>query len=165
MERKKRKWSVGGSWVSGRCWEWIGGALSLFVLVLFLFFVYGIVLDVCLFDFDFSGDYVIELFGNSIATHRLSNCKSPHHEYRGIRFLRWKDNWFWSHHLQWNISCTLGVSWFRRLFVSVTASAIWNRLEREARIEAAGVCFNGCEWVFEWVSCLSYGTGTNGKCW
>ena len=25
--------------------------------------VYGIVLDVCLFDFDFSGDYVIELFG------------------------------------------------------------------------------------------------------
>ena len=30
---------------------------------LFSFFVYGIVLDVCLFDFDFSGDYVIELFG------------------------------------------------------------------------------------------------------
>ena len=27
------------------------------------FFVYGIVLDVCLFDFDYSGDYVIELFG------------------------------------------------------------------------------------------------------
>ena len=26
-------------------------------------FVYGIVLDVCLFDFDFSSDYVIELFG------------------------------------------------------------------------------------------------------
>ena len=29
----------------------------------FCFFVYGIVLDVCLFDFDFSSDYVIELFG------------------------------------------------------------------------------------------------------
>ena len=28
----------------------------------FCFFVYGIVLDV-FFDFDFSGDYVIELFG------------------------------------------------------------------------------------------------------
>ena len=28
----------------------------------FCFFVYGIVLDVCLFDSDFSGDYVIELF-------------------------------------------------------------------------------------------------------
>ena len=27
----------------------------------FCFFVYGIVLDVCLFDFDFSGDYVNEL--------------------------------------------------------------------------------------------------------
>ena len=27
----------------------------------FCFFVYGIVLNVCLFDFDFSGDYVIEL--------------------------------------------------------------------------------------------------------
>ena len=26
-------------------------------------FVYGIVLDVCFFDFDFSDDYVIELFG------------------------------------------------------------------------------------------------------
>ena len=52
------------------------------------FFVYGIVLDVCLFDFDFSGDYVIELFGICIATHRLSKCKSPHHDHRGIRFLR-----------------------------------------------------------------------------
>ena len=29
----------------------------------FCFFVYGIVPDVCLFDFDFSGDFVIELFG------------------------------------------------------------------------------------------------------
>ena len=27
------------------------------------FFVYGIVLDMCLFDSDFSSDYVIELFG------------------------------------------------------------------------------------------------------
>ena len=53
------------------------------------FFVYGIVLDVCLFDFDFSGDYVIELFGKWIATHRLSKCKSPHHDHHGIRFLRW----------------------------------------------------------------------------
>ena len=38
-------------------------------------------------------------------------------------------------------------------------------LEREARIEAAGVCFDGCEWVSEWVSCLSYDTETNGECW
>ena len=53
------------------------------------FFVYGIVLDVCLFDFDFSGDYVIELFGKWIATHRLSKCKSPHHYHRGICFLPW----------------------------------------------------------------------------
>ena len=29
----------------------------------FCFFVYGIVLDVCLFDSDFSGDCVINLFG------------------------------------------------------------------------------------------------------
>ena len=37
----------------------------MFVLVLFLslLLLYGIVLDVCLFDSDFSGDYVIELFG------------------------------------------------------------------------------------------------------
>ena len=32
-------------------------------VVLASLFVYGIVLDVCLFDFDFSSDYVIELFG------------------------------------------------------------------------------------------------------
>ena len=35
----------------------------LYCVDLVSFFVYGIVLDVCLFDFDFSGDYVIELFG------------------------------------------------------------------------------------------------------
>ena len=62
-------------------------------------------------------------FGNSIATHRLSKCKSPHHDYRGIRFLRWKDNWFWSHRLQWNISCTLWVSWIHRMGW-ITASVI-----------------------------------------
>ena len=117
-------------------------------------FVYGIVLDVCLFDFDFSGEYVIELIEEWIATHRLSNCKSPHHDYRGIRFLRWKDNWFWSHHLQWNISCTLWVSWIHRIGW-ITASVIWNHgLQREAGIEAVGVCFNGCEWECVWMSGL-----------
>ena len=34
----------------------------LYCVDLVSFFVYGIVLDVCLFDFDFSGEYVIELF-------------------------------------------------------------------------------------------------------
>ena len=34
----------------------------LYCVDLVSFFVYGIVLDVCLFDFDFSSDYVIELF-------------------------------------------------------------------------------------------------------
>ena len=28
-------------------------------------------------------------FGDSIATHRLSKCKSPHHYHRGICFLPW----------------------------------------------------------------------------
>ena len=60
----------------------------LYCVDLVSFFVYGIVLDVCLFDFDFSGGYVIELFGNSIATLPISECKSPHHDHRGIRFLR-----------------------------------------------------------------------------
>ena len=79
------------------------------------FFVYGIVLDVCFFVFDYSGDCLIKLIEEWIATHRLSKCKSPHHDYRGIRFLRWKDNWFWSHRLQWNISCTLWVPWIHRM--------------------------------------------------
>ena len=72
-------------------WRVLGGNWWWFIYVcvdLVSFFVYGIVLDVCLFDFDFSGDYVIELFGICIATHRFSNCKSPHHYYHGIRFLR-----------------------------------------------------------------------------
>ena len=34
----------------------------LYCVDLVSFFVYGIVLDVCLFDFDFSGDCVIKLF-------------------------------------------------------------------------------------------------------
>ena len=106
MERKRRRWSVGG-W-----WEGIGDGFSVCIGFVSLFMVLCLM---CLFDFDFSGDYVIELFGKWIATHRLSKCKSPHHDYRGIRFLRWKDNWFWSHHLQWSISCTLWVSWIHRM--------------------------------------------------
>ena len=43
--------------VMGAIWWWF-----IYVCVgLVSFFVYGIVLDVCLFDFDFSGDYVNEL--------------------------------------------------------------------------------------------------------
>ena len=147
----------GGVWV---VFEWVGGderelvMFFLYCAYLVSSFVYGIVLDVCLFDFDFSGDYVIELFGKWIATHRLSKCKSPHHDHRGIRFLRWKDNWFWSHHLQWNISCTLWVPWIHRMGW-ITASVIWNHgLQREARIEDADVCFNGCEWECVWISGL-----------
>ena len=59
----------------------------LYCVDLVSFFVYGIVLDVCLFDFDFSVDCLIKLFGICIATHRLSKCKSPHHYHRGICFL------------------------------------------------------------------------------
>ena len=47
-------------------WRVMKGNRCCFIYVcvgLVSFFVYGIVLDVCLFDFDFSGDYVIELFG------------------------------------------------------------------------------------------------------
>ena len=56
----------GGVWVA---FERVGGVgrelvmVFLYCVDLVSFFVYGIVLDVCLFDFDFSGDYVIELFG------------------------------------------------------------------------------------------------------
>ena len=89
MERKRRRWSVGGVWVSGGCWEGIGGGLSVYILVLFLS-LFMVLYLMCLFDFDFSGDYVIELIEEWIATHRLSKCKSPHHYHRGICFLPWK---------------------------------------------------------------------------
>ena len=101
----------GGVWgvIRGNWWWFIYVCIG-FVsfLCLWLYWMY-------LFDFDFSGDYVNELIEEWIATHRLSKCKSPHHDYRGIRFLRWKDNWFWSHRLQWNISCTLWVPWIHRM--------------------------------------------------
>ena len=78
---------MGGVCVSGGCWEGIGGGLSMYVLVLFLS-LFMVLYLMCFFDFDFSGDYVIELFGKFIATHRLSKCYFPHHDHRGIRFLR-----------------------------------------------------------------------------
>ena len=73
-------------------WRVLGGNWLWFIYVcvgLVSFFVYGIVLDVCFFVFDFSGEYAIKLFGKWIATLPISKCKSPHHDYRGIRFLRW----------------------------------------------------------------------------
>ena len=97
-------WGVmGGNW-----WWFIYVCVGLVSLFMVLCLMY-------LFDFDFSGDYVNELIEEWIATHRLSKCKSLHHDHRGIRFLRWKDNWFWSHYLQWNISCTLWVPWIHRM--------------------------------------------------
>ena len=48
--------------MSEGCWEGIGDGLSMFVLysLLSLFMVLYLM---CFFDFDFSGEYVIELFG------------------------------------------------------------------------------------------------------
>ena len=109
-EEVKCGWHLSEWRVLGGNWWWF------FCIVLTLFLSLFMVLYLmCFFVFDFSGDYVNELFGKWIATHRLSKCKSPHHDYRGIRFLRWKDNWFWSHRLQWNISCTLWVPWIHRM--------------------------------------------------
>ena len=53
---------MGGVCGCGGCWEGIGDGLSMFVLysLLSLFMVLYLM---CYFDFDFSGDYVIELFG------------------------------------------------------------------------------------------------------
>ena len=47
-------------------WRGLGGTWCWFIYVCIgfvSFFVYGTVLDVCFFDFDFLVDYVIELFG------------------------------------------------------------------------------------------------------
>ena len=113
MERKGRRWRVSGVCVCGWWWEGIGDGLSMFVSVSFLCLWYC---TWCIYlILTFQVIMLSSCFGNSIATHRLSKCKSPHHDYRGIRFLRWKDNWFWSHRLQWNISCTLWVPWIHRI--------------------------------------------------
>ena len=71
----------------GGCWEGNGDGLSMFVLVSLLS-LFMVLYLMYLFDFDFSGDCVIMLFGNSVATHRLSKCYLPHHDHRGIRFLQ-----------------------------------------------------------------------------
>ena len=87
MERKRRRWSVGGVCVSGGCWEGIGDGLSMFVLVLFLCLWYC---TWCVFIWFWLFSWLLnQIDWRWIATHRLSNCKSPHHDYRGIRFLRW----------------------------------------------------------------------------
>ena len=58
-EEVKSEWHLSEWRVLRGNWWWF-----IYVYVgLVSFFVYGIVLDVFLFDFDFSGDYVIELFG------------------------------------------------------------------------------------------------------
>ena len=58
-EEMKSEWHL-SEWVvmRGKWWWFICVCIG-FVS----FFVYGIVLDVCLFDFDFSGEYAIKLFG------------------------------------------------------------------------------------------------------
>ena len=53
---------MGGVCVSGWCWEGIGDGFSMFVLVSLLS-LFMVLYLMCYFDFDFSGDYVIELFG------------------------------------------------------------------------------------------------------
>ena len=82
-EEVKSEWCLWVWRVLRGNWRWF----NMFVLVssLSLFMVLYLM---CFFDFDFSGDFVIELFGICIATHRFSKCKSPHHDYRGFRFLR-----------------------------------------------------------------------------
>ena len=83
-EEVKCGWCLCEWMVLGGNWWWF------FCILLTLFLSLFMVLDLMyLFDFDFSGDYVNELIEEWIATHRLSNCKSPHHDHHGIRFLRW----------------------------------------------------------------------------
>ena len=83
-EEVKSGWHLSEWRVMRGNWRWC------FCIVLTLFLSLFMVLYLmCLFVFDFSVDYVIELFGKWIATHRLSKCKSPHHYHRGICFLPW----------------------------------------------------------------------------
>ena len=53
---------MGGVCGCGGCWEGTGDGLSMFVLVS-LFSLFMVLYLMCLFVFDFSVDYVIELFG------------------------------------------------------------------------------------------------------
>ena len=49
--------------MSGWCWEGIGDGLSMFLSVSSLS-LFMVVLDVCLFDFDYSVDCLIKLIGD-----------------------------------------------------------------------------------------------------
>ena len=81
MERKRRRWSVGGD---ERQLEMV----FLYCVDLVSFFVYGIVVDVFLWFWLFRW-LLNQIDWRWIATHRLSNCKSPHHYHCGICFLPW----------------------------------------------------------------------------
>ena len=81
-------------WVA---FEWVEGAERELVMVYLCYYwsrfflcYYCVVLYlICLFDFDFSGDYVIELFGVCVATYLVNTSKSLHHYYHNTWFLRW----------------------------------------------------------------------------
>ena len=73
--------------MSGGCWEGIGDGLSVFVLVSFLS-LFMVLYLMCLFDYDFSGECVIKLFGVCIATHPISTSKSLHRYYHNTCFLQ-----------------------------------------------------------------------------
>ena len=60
----------------------------LYCVDLVSFFVYGIVVDVFLWFWLFRW-LLNQIDWRWIATHRLSNCKLPHHYHRGICFLPW----------------------------------------------------------------------------
>ena len=62
------------------CYYWSRFFLCYYCVVLYL---------MCLFDYDFSGDCVIKLFGMCIATHPISTSKSPHRYHYNTWFLRW----------------------------------------------------------------------------
>ena len=72
----------------GGCWEGNGDGLSMFVLVSLLSLFMVLYLMCVYLILTFRVIMLSSCFGNSIATHRLSKCKSPHHDHRGIRFLR-----------------------------------------------------------------------------
>ena len=79
---------MGGVCVSGGCWEGIGDGLSMFVLVSLLSLFMVLYLMCVYLILTFRVIMLSSCFGDSIATHRLSKCKSPHHDYRGICYLR-----------------------------------------------------------------------------
>ena len=137
----------------------------LYCVDLVSFFVYGIVLDVCLFDFDFSVDCLIKLIGDE--QRPIDSVSANRPIMIIVVFASYDEKITGSGLTVFNgaypvrYECHESTVWVELQQVLFGIMDCKERQEQKMQVSASMV-LNGS--VFECVGCLSYGTGTNGEC-